>query len=163
MSKVPLSFEVNGAEVGEFVESGATLLSVLRDKLALTGTKTGCNQGTCGACTVLIDGAPQLSCLVLAARCAGKSVTTLEGVAEKGALHPLQRAFMDGFAAQCGFCTPGMIIAAKALLDRNPKPDRDDVVDAISGNICRCTGYEPIIDAILSAAAEMRGGKRKSA
>lgn len=163
MSKIPVSFDLNGAEVGEFIDSGTTLLSLLRNKLGLTATKSGCNQGTCGACTVLVDGAPQLSCLVLAARCEGKSVTTLEGVIDKGALHPLQSAFMDGFAAQCGFCTPGMIIAAKALLDRNPDPDRDEVIDAISGNICRCTGYEPIIDAILAAAAEMRGGKRKSA
>ena len=154
MSKIPVTFALNGEEVGEFVESGATLLGLLRDKLALTATKGGCNQGTCGACTVLIDDAPQLSCLVLAARCEGKSVTTLEGVATQGDLHPLQRAFMDGFAAQCGFCTPGMIIAAKALLDRNPDPDRDQVIDAISGNICRCTGYEPIINAILDAAGK---------
>lgn len=163
MSKSPVSFDLNGAEIGEFIDNGTTLLTLLRDKLGLTATKSGCDQGTCGACTVLIDGAPQLSCLVLAARCEGKSVTTLEGVVENGELHPLQRAFMDGFAAQCGFCTPGMIIAAKALLDRNSSPDRDDVIDAISGNICRCTGYEPIIDAILSAAAEMRGRRRKSA
>jgi carbon-monoxide dehydrogenase small subunit len=163
MSKIPVSFGLNGTEVGEFIDSGTTLLSLLRNKLGLTATKSGCNQGTCGACTVLIDGAQQLSCLVLAVRCEGKSVTTLEGVIDNGTLHPLQRAFMDGFAAQCGSCTPGMIIAAKALLDRNPDPDREDVIDAISGNICRCTGYEPIIDAILAAAAEMRGGKRKSA
>ena len=163
MSKIPVSFDLNGTEVGELIDSGTTLLSLLRNKLGFTATKSGCNQGTCGACTVLIDGAPQLSCLVLAARCEGKSVTTLEGVIENGELHPLQRAFMDGFAAQCGFCTSGMILAAKALLDRNPDPQRAEVVDAISGNICRCTGYEPIIDAILAAAAEMRGAKRKSA
>jgi carbon-monoxide dehydrogenase small subunit len=163
MSKLPVSFTLNGAEANEFVEASATLLDLLRDKFGLTATKAGCNQGTCGACTVLIDDAPVLSCLVLAGRCGGKSVTTLEGVPAAGSLHPLQRAFMDGFAAQCGFCTSGMIIAAKALLDRNPNPDRADVIDAISGNICRCTGYEPIIDAILAAAAEMRGGKRKSA
>ncbi|MBL8908850.1 MAG: (2Fe-2S)-binding protein [Rhizobiales bacterium] len=163
MNRIPLRFHLNDAEIGEFIDSGTTLLSLLRDKLGLTATKSGCNQGSCGACTVLINGAPQLSCLVLAARCEGKSVATLEGVSDNGTLHPLQRAFMDGFAAQCGFCTPGMIIAAKALLDRNPDPDRGEVIDAISGNICRCTGYEPIIDAILAAAAEMRGGKRKSA
>jgi carbon-monoxide dehydrogenase small subunit len=163
MSKLPVSFTLNGSEANEFVEANTTLLDLLRDKLGLTATKAGCNQGTCGACTVLIDGAPVLSCLVLAGRCGGKSVATLEGISAAGALHPLQRAFMDGFAAQCGFCTSGMIIAAKALLDRNVDPDRADVIDAISGNICRCTGYEPIIDAILAAATEMRGGKRKSA
>ena len=105
MSKIPVSFDLNGAEIGEFIESGTTLLTLLRDKLALTATKGGCNQGTCGACTVLIDDAPQLSCLVLAARCEGKSVTTLEGVIANGALHPLQQAFVEGFATQCGFCT----------------------------------------------------------
>ena len=163
MSKLPVSFTLNGTEANEFVEASTTLLDLLRDKFALTATKAGCNQGTCGACTVLIDDAPVLSCLVLAGRCGGKSVATLEGISASGALHPLQRAFMDGFAAQCGFCTSGMILAAKALLDRNPDPDRAEVIDAISGNICRCTGYEPIIDAILAAAGEMRGGKRKSA
>ena len=163
MSKIPLTFTLNDGEVNEFVDTGSTLLAILRDKLGLTATKSGCNQGTCGACTVLIDGAPQLSCLIPAARCAGKSFTTLEGLSQDGALHPLQRAFMEGFAAQCGFCTPGMILAAKALIDREPNPDRDDVVDAISGNICRCTGYEPIINAILAAAAELRQAKRKRA
>ena len=158
MARVPLTFTANGAEQAEFVESGALLIDVLRDKLGLTATKNGCGQGTCGACTVLIDGELQLSCLIPAQRVEGRSVETLEGISN-GELHPLQRAFAEGFAVQCGFCAPGMILAAKWLLDRNPDPSRDDVLDAISGNICRCTGYAPIVDAILAAAADMRGGK----
>ena len=158
MARVPLTLTVNGREQAEFIESGAMLADVLRDKLGLTATKVGCGQGTCGACTVTIDGVLALSCLVPAQRAEGRQVTTLEGLATNGALHPLQKAFADGFAAQCGFCTSGMIIAAKALLDHNPAPDRAEVIEAISGNICRCTGYEPIINAVLSAAAEMRGG-----
>jgi carbon-monoxide dehydrogenase small subunit len=156
MARVPLIFVVNGVEQAEFVEPGATLIDVLRDRLDLTSVKSGCNQGTCGACTVLVGGEPRLACLTLAQRATGTSVETLEGLSAGAELHPLQRAFAEGFAAQCGFCTPGMILAAKALLDRNPAPSRDDVIDAISGNICRCTGYEPIIAAILSAASEMR-------
>ena len=159
MAKVPVIFSVNGAEQAEFFEAGALLVDLLRDKLGLTGTRTGCGQGACGACTVLIDGEPALSCLTLAARANGTEITTVEGIAEGGVLHPLQRAFATGFAAQCGFCTSGMIVAAKALLDRNPDPDRAEVIDAISGNICRCTGYDPIINAILSAAADLRGAK----
>jgi carbon-monoxide dehydrogenase small subunit len=162
MARVPLTFTLNGAEQAEFIESGAILADVLRDKLGLTATKIGCQQGTCGACTVTIDDALALSCLVPAQRAEGRRVETLEGLSTDGELHPLQRAFADGFAAQCGFCTSGMIIAAKALLDRNSHPDRVEVVDAISGNICRCTGYEPIINAILSAAAEMRGQKKSA-
>ena len=158
MARVPLIFTVNGSEQAEFVESGALLIDVLRDKLGLTATKNGCGQGTCGACTVIVDGEPKLACLIPAQRVAGKSVETLEGLAN-GELHPLQRAFADGFAIQCGFCASGMILAAKWLLDRQPEPSRDDVLDAISGNICRCTGYEPIVNAILAAAAEMHGRK----
>jgi carbon-monoxide dehydrogenase small subunit len=152
MAKVPVQFSLNGSEKAEFVESGSTLLSVLRDKLGDTSPKGGCQQGTCGACSVMIDGELRLSCLTLAETCNGASISTATGLADGGVLHPLQRAFIDGFAAQCGFCTPGMLMAAKALLDRNPNPTREDVVEAISGNVCRCTGYEPIIQAILSAA-----------
>ena len=159
MARVPVTLTVNGTEQAEFVEAGTVLADFLRDKLGLTATKVGCQQGTCGACTVEIDGELALSCLVPAERAAGRRVVTLEGISANGVPHPLQRAFAEGFAAQCGFCTPGMIMAAKALLDRNPSPDRADVVEAISGNICRCTGYEPIINAILSAAAGMRGQK----
>src|SRR5437764_1564093 len=157
MARVAVGLTLNGAEQNEFVESGATLLAVLRDKLGFTGTKNGCNQGGCGACTVLIDGEPRLACLTLAERCRGKSIETIEGVAKDGEFHPLQQAFIEGFAAQCGFCTPGMILAGKALIERNPVPTRDEVIDAISCNICRCTGYEPIINAILTAAQVMRG------
>ena len=159
MARVPLTFTLNGREAAEFVDAGALLVGVLRDKLGLTATKIGCAQGTCGACTVMIDGELMLSCLIPAQRVEGRSVTTLEGISANGGLHPLQKAFTDGFAAQCGFCTSGMIMAAKALLDRNPDPDRNDVIEAISGNICRCTGYEPIINAIL-AAAGTRGARR---
>lgn len=152
MAKVPLQFTLNGSEKAEFIDSGATLLNALRDKMGDTSPKGGCHQGSCGACSVLIDGGLKLSCLVLAETCNGADVRTLAGLAEGGVMHPLQRAFLDEFATQCGFCTPGMIMAAKALLDRNPNPTRADVVEAISGNICRCTGYEPIIRAVLSAA-----------
>ena len=161
MARVPIQFTVNGREQAEFVESGALLVDILREKLSLTATKNGCGQGTCGACTVLIDGELQLSCLTPAQRVEGRSVTTLEGLSDGNDLHPLQRAFAEGFAVQCGFCAPGMIMAAKWLLDKNPDPSRANVVDAISGNICRCTGYESIINAVLSAATEMR--RRKSA
>ena len=163
MARVAVQFTLNGAEQAEFVESGTTLLHFLRGKLGINATKAGCHQGSCGACTVLIGGEPKLSCLTLAERCAGKAVTTLEGIAAGGELHPLQQAFMDGFAAQCGFCTPGMILAAKALLDGNPSPSRTDVEDAISGNICRCTGYAPIIDAILAAAERLRAPVKQTA
>ena len=152
MAKVPVQFTLNGEEKAEFVESGTTLLKALRDKIGDTSPKGGCHQGTCGACSVIIDGELKLSCLTLAETCNGVSIMTTAGLAEGGVMHPLQRAFLDAFATQCGFCTPGMLMAAKALLDHNPNPSREDVVEAISGNICRCTGYEPIIQAVLSAA-----------
>lgn len=128
------------------------LADVIREKVGLTGTKKGCGQGDCGACTVLIDGNPILSCLTLAIACQGKKITTIEGlVAEDGQLHPIQQAYVDHGAVQCGFCTPGMILASKALLDRNPKPSEEDIKRGISGNICRCTGYKKIVEAIFSA------------
>jgi aerobic carbon-monoxide dehydrogenase small subunit len=155
VTKVPVRFVVNGEEKAEFVDSCSTLLSVLRDKVGDTSPKDGCHQGTCGACTVIVNGEVRLSCLTLAETCEGAAIETVKGLSG-GALHPLQEAFVSGFAAQCGFCTPGMIMAAKTLLDRNPNPTREEVIEAISGNVCRCTGYAPIVTAILSAAAACR-------
>jgi len=152
MAKVPVQFTLNGSEKAEFVEGGTTLLHALRDKIGDTSPKGGCHQGTCGGCSVIVDGELRLSCLTLAETCNGADIKTTAGLAEGGVLHPLQRAFLDAFATQCGFCTPGMIMAAKVLLDHTPNPSREDVVEALSGNICRCTGYEPIIQAVLSAA-----------
>jgi len=156
MSKKPVSFVLNNNETSVFVESGGNLLDELRRTVGDLSPKYGCGQGTCGACTVLIDGEPQLSCLVMAERIDGRSIQTTGGLANGPDLHPLQKAFIEGFAAQCGFCSPGMLMAAKSLLDRNPDPSREEVSEAISGNLCRCTGYEPIIDAIQVAAESMR-------
>lgn len=128
----------------------------MRDSLGLMGTKRGCAQGACGSCTVLLDGEPVVSCLVPAITVDGSSVQTVEGLADGNDLNDLQQAFLDGFATQCGFCTPGMLMSAQALLTRNPDPTRDDVIEAISGNVCRCTGYEPIVRAILDAAERRR-------
>ena len=153
MARLPLQFRHNGREVALFVEGGINLLMVLREMIGDTTPKFGCGQGGCGACTVLIDGEAHLSCLTLAASVEGRSVETLDTLKTGANLHPLQHAFMENFAAQCGYCTPGMLMAAKALLDRNPNPTRQQVVEGISGNICRCTGYEPIINAILAAAS----------
>jgi aerobic carbon-monoxide dehydrogenase small subunit len=152
MSKVPIQLFLNGEEHAEFIDSGITLLKLLRDKISDLTAKAGCQQGTCGACTVLVDGEPRLACITLAEDCAGRTIETVGGLAADGELHPLQRAFIDHFATQCGFCTPGMLMAAKALLDVNPHPNRAEVEDALSGNICRCTGYEPIIGAVLAVA-----------
>ncbi len=130
------------------------LVDVIRKKVGLTGTKKGCGQGDCGACTVLVDDEPVLSCLTLAVACQGKKITTIEGLAnESGELHPIQQAYVEHGAVQCGFCTPGMILTSKALLDRNPKPNEGEIKRAIAGNICRCTGYKKIVEAI-SAAGE---------
>lgn len=161
MSKKPVQFNLNGESKAVFVEEGQNLLDVLRRGVGDLSPKYGCGQGTCGACTVLIDGEPHLSCLTLAETVEGRSLNSTGGLAQGAELHPLQDAFMRHFAAQCGFCTSGMLMAAKSLLDRNPNPSRDDVVEAISGNICRCTGYEPIIEAILDAAQSSAG--RRSA
>jgi carbon-monoxide dehydrogenase small subunit len=151
MAKKPVTFTLNGIERAAFADAGENLLELLRRGIGDLSPKYGCGQGGCGACTVLIDGAPHLSCLTLAETVEGRRIETASGLAG-AALHPLQEAFMAHFAAQCGYCTPGMLMAAKALLDRNPRPGREEVVEAISGNLCRCTGYEPIIEAILSVA-----------
>ena len=151
MKKI-LKLDVNGEEFEVLTEVHRTLLEVLRENLGLTGTKRGCDLGTCGACTVLIDGKPHLSCLTLAADVQGKKITTIEGLIRDGELHPLQRTFVEKGAIQCGFCTPGMILTAKAFLDENPHPSESEVKKAISGNLCRCTGYTKIVEAILSVS-----------
>jgi len=147
-----ITFKVNGDEHTLAVKSHHTLLKVLREQLGLTGTKIGCENGECGACTVLLDGEPVNSCLVLAVEVDGHNVDTVEGLTKGDKLHPLQQAFIEHNAIQCGFCTPGMLMTAKGLLLRNPHPSEDDVREAITGNLCRCTGYVRIVDAILDAA-----------
>ena len=154
---------VNGETYTIAVEPRESLLDVLRDKLGLTGTKKGCNRGDCGACTVIMDGKPVNSCLVLAVEADGKELLTIEGLADKGQLHPVQEAFIQYGAIQCGYCTPGMIMSAKALLDENPNPTEEEIRRAIGGNLCRCTGYVKIIDAIKKAAESIQTGKNLSA
>ncbi|MCU0911104.1 MAG: (2Fe-2S)-binding protein [Rhodobacteraceae bacterium] len=148
----PVTLRLNGTERAAFAEDGQNLLDFLRRGLGDLSPKYGCGQGTCGACTVTVDGQTQLSCLMLAETAQGRDVRTAAGLGQGAALDPLQEAFMEHFAAQCGYCTPGMLVSARALLDRNPRPSREEVVEAISGNLCRCTGYEPIIAAILAVA-----------
>ncbi len=143
-----IRFVLNGKEMEVEVPSHWTLLRLLREKLGLTGTKEGCGIGECGACTVLLDGLPVNSCLILVPKVEGRRVETVEGLGSRESLHPLQRSFIEHGAVQCGFCTPGMLMSAKALLDKNPKPTREEIKEAISGNLCRCTGYQQIIEAI---------------
>ncbi|WP_299210425.1 (2Fe-2S)-binding protein [uncultured Tateyamaria sp.] len=152
MVKKPVNLTLNGSPRAAFADPGQNLLDFLRREIGDLSPKFGCGQGACGACTVTIDGETHLSCLVLAETVDGKEVRTASGLANGATLDPLQDAFMDHFAAQCGYCTPGMLVSARTLLDRNPRPTRDEVIEAISGNLCRCTGYEPIITAILSVA-----------
>jgi carbon-monoxide dehydrogenase small subunit len=152
---VQLNLSVNGEMVEASFAPYKTLLEVLREDLALTGTKHGCELGECGACAVLVDGEPQLSCLVLAVECEGRSIDTVEGLARGAELHPLQAAFADLGAAQCGYCTPGILMTAKALLEREPNPSRERIREAISGNLCRCTGYQQIYEAIEEAAKRL--------
>ena len=154
--KTQLTLTVNGEAREVIVPVHKTLLEVLREDLNLTGTKHGCELGECGACAVLIDGEPQLSCLVLGVECEGKRIDTVEGLARGTELHPLQAAFADHGGSQCGYCTPGVIMTAKALLDREPNPSRERIKEATSGNLCRCTGYQQITEANESAAAQLR-------
>ena len=150
--KVRLTCTVNQEPVDVLADDYKTLLEVLREDLQLTGTKHGCELGECGACAVLVDGQPVLSCLVLAAESEGRTITTVEGLAADGRLHPLQECFADLGAAQCGYCTPGILITAKALLDAEPNPSRERICDALSGNLCRCTGYLQIVEAVEAAS-----------
>ncbi len=154
--KQDIVLKVNGTTYTVNVESHRTLVEVLRDTLGLTGTKKSCNEGECGACTVLMDGKPVASCLVLAVAAQGKEITTIEGLAAGVKLHPVQEAFVKHTAIQCGFCTPGMVLTTKALLDENPDPTTREARRAISGNLCRCTGYQQIVDAMMAAAATMK-------
>ncbi|MDA0276714.1 MAG: (2Fe-2S)-binding protein [Proteobacteria bacterium] len=157
MNAVRIKLRVNGEEQEILFHSYKTLLEVLREDLNLTGTKHGCELGECGACTVLVDGQPVLSCLALALECGGRAIETIEGVQRGPDLHPLQAAFADCGGSQCGYCTPGVIMTAKALLARNPAPTRDQIREATAGNLCRCTGYQQITEAIESAATMLRG------
>ena len=148
--KIPLSLSVNGQTQQAFVRANDTLLHVLRDEMQLTGTKRGCNQGVCGACTVMVDGKIVRGCLSLAANCADKEIKTIEGIESNDTLSPIQQAFLDAGAAQCGFCTPGMIMAATALASSNRKLSDEEIREGLSGNLCRCSGYVKIIDAVRS-------------
>jgi carbon-monoxide dehydrogenase small subunit len=158
MSRNHVSATVNGDQVEFLCETGQTLLEALRDELRLTGTKEGCGTGDCGACSVIVDGRLVCACLMLAVEAEGKAIQTIEGMAAGEALHPLQRKFIEHAALQCGICTPGILIAARSLLERNPNPTEGEVRYWLAGNLCRCTGYHKIVDAVLDAAREMRGG-----
>ncbi len=157
LSLMPLTVTVNNINYTIHIEPHLTLVELLRDKLGLTGTKKSCNEGECGACTVLMEGKPVASCLVLAMDAQNKNITTIEGLADGEDLHPLQVSFVRNGGIQCGYCTPGMIMSAKALLDENPDPTPLEVREGISGNLCRCTGYQQIVDSVMAAAKEMAG------
>ena len=156
MSKRHVSATVNGDPAEFLCDPGVTLLDALRDELGLTGSKEGCGSGDCGACSVIVDGRLVCSCLMLAAEAQGRRIETIEGMAEGGALHPLQRKFLEHAALQCGFCTPGLLVAAKALLEANPEPTESEARYWLAGNLCRCTGYDKVIRAVMDAAAEMK-------
>jgi carbon-monoxide dehydrogenase small subunit len=161
MASSIVTFELGDREVEVLVRPMTTLQSVLRNQLGQTATKEGCRQGGCGSCTVLVDGEPMASCLLPVEDVAGRHVTTLESLTPAEGLHPIQQAFVDGYAFQCGYCTPGMVVLAKALLDHVPAPSDDDISQALTGNLCRCTGYQPILGAIRQAAAAMTGDDRE--
>lgn len=158
MGKEIAEFTVNGRPYEVIIEPHMLLIDVLRDQMGLTGTKYACGAGDCAACTVLIDGQPMFSCLTLAVTARGKKITTIEGMAEGTALHPIQKEFVEHGAVQCGFCTSGMVLTTKAFLEENPQPTRDEIKYALAGNLCRCTGYVKIIDAVETAAENMRKG-----
>ena len=157
MASKIVSFTLNGRETEVIAKPLMTLQRLLREQLGLTATKAGCKQGGCGSCTVLVNGEPMMSCLLPVEDVEGQEVTTLEGLTKNGELHAIQETFHEKFAVQCGFCTPGMILVAKALLDRNPSPGREEIIEALTGNYCRCTGYEPIIQAVDEAARRSNG------
>ena len=157
---ISISLIVNNQEHQIDVEEDLRLIDLLRDKLMLTGTKEGCGEGECGACTIIMDGKTVNSCLIMAFQAHDSRITTIEGVAEDGAIHPIQQAFLDVGAVQCGFCTPGMVLSAKALLDENEAPDRHQIREGISGNLCRCTGYNKIVDAIELASSYIKEGQK---
>ena len=155
MEKEIITLTVNGEPYEALVKPNSTLLDVLRDQLELTGSKRGCDAGDCGSCTVIMNGRPVNACLVLALKAEGREITTIEGLAEGTKLHPIQEAFVEYGAIQCGFCTPGMVLSAKALLDRNPKPTEEEIKSGIAGNLCRCTGYIKIVEAIQAASQKI--------
>jgi carbon-monoxide dehydrogenase small subunit len=157
MSKQHITLMVNSLERELLVEPNQTLTQVLRDELRLTGTKHGCGIGDCGSCTVLMDGQPVNSCLVLALEAVGNEITTIEGLADGAKMHPLQNSFIELGGIQCGFCTPGMILSSKALLDGNPSPTEEEIRWGLSGNLCRCTGYQKIVEAVQDASQKMKG------
>ena len=159
VKKAHVSTTINGEAVEFLCEPRQSLLEVLRDTLELTGSKEGCNNGNCGACTVILDGVPVNSCLVLAVEVEGATITTIEGIADQSHLHPLQQCFLDNAALQCGICTPGFIVAAKALLDRHPKPTEQEIRFELAGNLCRCTGYDKIVRAVQDAARVLQENK----
>jgi len=162
MDKIRIRLKVNGEEREVLAPSHHTLLEVLREEMGLTGTKHGCELGECGTCTVLLDGKPVLSCLTLPVECEGREVTTVEGMAAPGALHPLQQAFAELGAAQCGYCTPGFLLVAESLLREKPNPSRHEIAEALAGNLCRCTGYLKIFEAVELAAARRRGQAKEA-
>jgi carbon-monoxide dehydrogenase small subunit len=159
MSKHHVSATINGESVEFLCETQQTLLDTLRDEIGLTGSKEGCASGDCGACSVIVDGKLMCSCLILACEMDGSTITTIEGIAQGDHLHPIQQQFLEHAALQCGFCTPGLIVATKALLDENPNPTEEEARYWLAGNLCRCTGYDKVIRAVMDAAAEMRGEK----
>ncbi len=157
--RYPLKLRVNGRQYESVVPAKTTLAEFLRQDMGLTGTKQGCGEGECGACTVLVDGTPVNSCCMLAVEADGCEITTIEGVSNGFELHPIQKAFVEVGAIQCGYCTPGMVLTTKALLERNSSPNPQEIREALAGNLCRCTGYQKIVDAIEVAAGEMESGK----